>query len=71
MQCIEHFQELILVCNCFLQAEKYGNVNLVLPKTDKYVGVPPIEEWKLSDDADYVYYCSNETVGGKDIAFDL
>lgn len=52
-----------------VEAEKYGNVNLVLPKTDKYVGVPPIEEWKLSDDADYVYYCSNETVGGVEFNF--
>jgi len=46
------------------EAEKYGTVNLVTPKPDKYLGVPSKDEWKFSDDADYVYYCSNETIGG-------
>lgn len=41
----------------------------VLPKTDKYLGVPPESEWNFSDDAEYVYYCSNETVGGEPILF--
>jgi len=46
------------------EAEKYGTVNYVVKKPEKYLGVPSIEEWKLSDDADYVYFCYNETVGG-------
>lgn len=50
--------------NFLFQAEKYGDVHRVLTKTDKYLGVPPQSEWTFSDDADYVYYCSNETVGG-------
>lgn len=48
-----------------IKAEKYGTVNLVTPKPDKYLGVPSKDEWKFSDDADYVYYCSNETIGGE------
>lgn len=52
-----------------LEATKYGEVNWVVPKPDKYLGVPPVNEWKLSEDADYVYYCSNETVGGVEFNF--
>lgn len=51
------------------EAEKYGSVNYVVPKVDKYLGVPPLDQWKLSEDADYVYYCSNETVGGVEFNF--
>jgi len=47
------------------EAEKYGSVNLVLPKPENgYLGVPSVDKWTLSSDADYVYYCSNETIGG-------
>lgn len=46
------------------EAEKYGQVNYVVPKPEKYLGVPSTDQWKLSPDADYVYYCFNETVGG-------
>jgi len=46
------------------EAEKYGAVNWVAPKPEKYLGVPPADTWKFSEDADYVYYCSNETIGG-------
>lgn len=51
------------------EAQKYGNVNWVVPKPKKYLGIPSVEEWKLSEDADYVYYCSNETVGGVEFQF--
>lgn len=51
------------------EAEKYGNVHLVVPKTDKYLGVPPMEQWSFSENADYVYYCSNETIGGVEFNF--
>ncbi|XP_034248285.1 probable phosphoserine aminotransferase [Thrips palmi] len=46
------------------EAAKYGKVNLVLPKTDKYAEIPPAASWKLSPEASYVYYCDNETVHG-------
>lgn len=47
------------------EAAKYGKVNLVLPKTDKYEEIPPVSSWKLSPEASYIYYCDNETVHGK------
>ena len=46
-------------------------MNYVVKKPEKYLGVPSIEEWKLSDDADYVYFCYNETVGGISFFFYL
>ncbi|KAG8177062.1 hypothetical protein JTE90_016891 [Oedothorax gibbosus] len=50
------------------EAEKYCKVNRVLPKTKVYTGIPDQSEWKLSSNAKYVYYCSNETIHG--IEFD-
>ena len=47
------------------EAEKYGKVNLVLPKTDKYTTIPDQSTWKLNPEASYVYYCANETVHGE------
>lgn len=47
------------------EAEKYGKVNLVLPKTNKYTTIPDQSTWKLNPNASYVYYCANETVHGK------
>lgn len=46
------------------EAEKYGKVNLVLPKTSKYTSIPDKSTWNLNPDADYCYYCVNETVQG-------
>jgi len=46
------------------EAEKYGNVNYVLPKTSKYTSIPEKSKWNLNPDADYCYYCVNETVQG-------
>ena len=46
------------------EAAKYGNVNLVLPKTTKYTEVPDPSTWNLNSNASYVYYCANETVHG-------
>ncbi|WAR25444.1 SERC-like protein [Mya arenaria] len=51
------------------EAEKYGSVNLVLPKTKKYTGIPPESEWNLNPDASYVFYCANETVHGVEFQF--
>ncbi|GBN77916.1 Phosphoserine aminotransferase [Araneus ventricosus] len=45
-----------------LEAEKYCKVNRVLPKTNVYTGIPDQSEWKLSNNAKYVYYCANETI---------
>jgi len=46
------------------EAEKYGQVNYVLPKTSKYTNIPEPSTWKLNPEADYCYYCVNETVQG-------
>lgn len=46
------------------EAAKYGKVNLVVPKTDKYTGIPDSSTWNLNPKATYVYYCANETVHG-------
>lgn len=47
-----------------LEAKKYGNVNLVLPKLEKYNHIPAPESWTLDPDASYVYICDNETIHG-------
>lgn len=47
------------------EAEKYGKVNLVIPKTSKYTSIPDQSTWNLDPNASYVYYCDNETVDGK------
>ncbi|XP_046678831.1 probable phosphoserine aminotransferase [Homalodisca vitripennis] len=46
------------------EAARYGKVNMVLPKTDSYIDIPPPSTWKLDPEASYVYYCDNETVHG-------
>ena len=37
----------------------------VLPKTSQFLGIAPKDQWQLRPDADYVYYCDNETVEGR------
>lgn len=46
------------------EAKKYGNVNLVLPKSSNLNGIPSKSEWNLDPNASYVYYCCNETISG-------
>lgn len=46
------------------EAQKYGKINMVLPKTSKFTEVPSKDTWKLDPNASYVYYCDNETVHG-------
>lgn len=50
------------------EATKYGEINLVLPKTDKYTNIPDPSTWKLDAEASYVYYCANETIHGIEFA---
>uniref|UniRef100_A0A0B7AAN8 Phosphoserine aminotransferase n=1 Tax=Arion vulgaris TaxID=1028688 RepID=A0A0B7AAN8_9EUPU len=51
------------------EAEKYGTVNLVVPKKKKYTLIEDQSTWKLNPDASYVYYCSNETIDGVEYPF--
>lgn len=46
------------------EATKYGKVNQVVAKPDKFTRVPDCKEWKLDPNASYVYYCDNETIEG-------
>ncbi|EDV21334.1 Phosphoserine aminotransferase [Trichoplax sp. H2] len=47
-----------------IEAEKFGTVNRVIPKTKKYSGIPNFSEWNLNPEASYVYICANETIHG-------
>jgi len=51
------------------EAAKYGQVNMVIPKTDKYTQIPDPSTWKLDPEASYVYYCANETVHGVEFQY--
>jgi len=51
------------------EAEKYGKVNYVVPKTKKYTDIPDQSEWNLDPEASYVYYCDNETIHGLEFQF--
>ena len=47
------------------EATKYCNVNVVASSKDSnYDRIPDIDSWQLSDDARYLHFCSNETIGG-------
>jgi len=50
----------------FDEAKKYCTPNLVAPLSNdgKFRSIPSPSEWKLNDDAAYLYYCTNETVDG-------
>lgn len=51
------------------EAEKYGKVNVVHPKLDRYTKIPEPSSWTLNPAASYVYYCCNETVHGVEYNF--
>lgn len=51
------------------EAEKYGTVNLVVPKKKKYTSIEDQSTWKLNPEASYVYYCANETIHGVEFNF--
>lgn len=48
------------------EAKKYCTPNTIDVKTnvDGLLGIKPMKEWLLSDDAAYVHYCPNETIDG-------
>lgn len=49
----------------FKEAEKYGIAHLAASSTgEKFNTIPDRATWQLSDDAAYVHYCANETIGG-------
>lgn len=47
------------------EAGKYCDVNVALALDESSgLALPSRSDWQLSDDAAYVYYCSNETISG-------
>ncbi len=47
------------------EAKKYGQVNLAASTEDrKHMDIPSQDQLKLSSDASYFYYCSNNTIEG-------
>jgi len=49
----------------YKEADKYGVAHLVASSAgEKFNTIPARSTWQLSDDAAYVHYCANETIGG-------
>lgn len=49
----------------FKEADKYGVAHLAASSAlEKFSTIPAQSTWRLSDDAAYVHYCANETIGG-------
>ncbi|MCE5219962.1 MAG: 3-phosphoserine/phosphohydroxythreonine transaminase [Clostridium sp.] len=47
------------------EAKIFGKVNIIASSEDKnYTYIPDLKNLKISDDADYLYICHNETVHG-------
>lgn len=47
------------------EAEKYGKVNRIASSADKtFTYIPDLRNLEISDDADYVYICHNNTIYG-------
>jgi len=47
------------------EAKRFGVVNVAASSEDaKFSTIPPREDWKLSDNAAYLHYTPNETIGG-------
>jgi len=47
------------------EASRYCKVNIVASsEDDKFANVPETSEWNFSDDAAYIHYTPNETIGG-------
>lgn len=54
------------------EAKKIGGVNVVFSSRETgYKSVPTQEEMRFSPTADYVHYCSNETIDGVEFNYDL
>ncbi len=47
------------------EAQRFGTVRLAASaKKYDYLAIPGQNEWQLNQDASYVHYCTNETIGG-------
>ncbi|EWH08893.1 3-phosphoserine/phosphohydroxythreonine aminotransferase [Catenovulum agarivorans DS-2] len=53
--------------SAFTEGQKYGQINLAADTYTNEKGegsILPFDQWKLSESAEYVHYCPNETVDG-------
>ncbi|MFB2538029.1 MULTISPECIES: 3-phosphoserine/phosphohydroxythreonine transaminase [unclassified Acinetobacter] len=50
----------------YKEAQRYGEINVIdaLKQQDGQFRISPQSEWQLSNDACYVHYADNETIGG-------
>ena len=47
------------------EGKRYGAVNVAASSEDtKFSSIPPQDSWQLSENADYLHYTPNETIGG-------
>jgi phosphoserine aminotransferase len=54
------------------EAKKCGAVNVIYSTREKgFRSVPEQDELNFSETADYVHYCSNETIDGVEFKYDL
>ena len=54
------------------EAKKCGDVNVIFSSKDEsFRFVPSQEELNFSQNADYIHYCSNETIDGVEFKYDL
>jgi phosphoserine aminotransferase len=54
------------------EARKFGNVNVVFSSKEMgYKTIPAQENLRLSHEAAYIHYCSNETIDGVEFKYDL
>lgn len=52
------------------EAKRYGKVNVAASSEDtNFSTVPAFDTWKLSDNAAYLHYTPNETIGGVEFSF--
>ncbi|TXJ06102.1 MAG: 3-phosphoserine/phosphohydroxythreonine transaminase [Acinetobacter sp.] len=53
------------------EAQRYGEINVInaLTKIEGKQAITAVSEWNLSDDAAYVHYADNETIGGIQFPF--
>lgn len=54
------------------EAKKFGNVNIIFSsKESGYKSAPNQEVLRFSETAEYIHYCSNETIEGVEFNYDL
>ena len=52
------------------EARRFGEINVAASSEDRnFTYAPAQSDWRLSDDAAYVHYCPNETIGGLEFDF--